>query len=114
MELKYHSTLTRERWQAFGFTRQVLMIANELNRAGSWIERSDIAEARRSYERALELLYLTIGLQTDAGRLRELLRFKEMLAALYVQDSPALEENAMLLNVLIMFDKDSYAALNPG
>jgi len=114
MDLKYHTTLTPERWAAFGFSRQILMIANELNRAGSWLEKNDIAEAKRNYERAFELIYLTILFQKSSSRLKELLRFKELLAELYVDDAPAFEQNAALLNVLIMFDKDSYAALSPG
>ncbi|HQO38820.1 MAG TPA: hypothetical protein PK107_08415 [Candidatus Omnitrophota bacterium] len=110
--LKYHSTLTPERWQSFGFTRQVLMIANELNRAGAWLEKSDVDEAKRCYERALELTWLTIGLQTEPGRIRELARFNEVLAGLYAEASPRFEDNALLLNALIMLDRGSYAALN--
>ncbi len=88
------------------------MIANELNRAGAWLEKSDVEEAKRSYERAMELTYLTIGLQKDEGRLRELARFKEALAGLYIDESPDVRDNALLLRVLIMLDGASFASLD--
>lgn len=88
------------------------MIANELNRAGAWLEKSDVEEAKRSYERAMELTYLTIGLQTDQGRLRELARFNEVLAGLYTDESPSVRDNALLLRVLVMFDSASFASLD--
>jgi hypothetical protein len=112
MELKYHKTLTVERWAGFGFTKQILMIANELGRAGSWLEKQDYAEGKLCYERAFELLFLTIALVREPSMLRELVRFQEMLASLYNENPPSLQLNTALLNVLIMFDPDSYAALN--
>jgi len=112
MALKYHAALTPERWQSFGFTRQILMIANELNRAGGWIGKSDVGEAKRCYERALELTWLTIGLQTDGARLRELARFNEVLAGLYADESPSEADNAMLLGALVMLDGASFSSLN--
>jgi len=111
MRLKYHTGLTPERWQSFGWTRQVFMIASELIRAGSWLEKSDIEEAKRSYERAMALLYLTIGLQSDKSRQPEILRFYEALAGLYAAESPGVEENALLIKTLIMLDPSSYNLL---
>lgn len=111
MKLKYHRDLTKERWSQFPFFQQVLMVANELHRANKWIEKGDFSEVKLCYERALELLYLTIEVLQEKRKLRELLRFKEMLALLYIKKKPLLLENKGLEKVLILLDKESFAKL---
>ena len=88
------------------------MIANELNRAGNWIAKNDFTEAKLCYERAMELLYLTVDILKDFKKLRELLRFKEMLAQLYIKDKLSITENASLLSALVLLDKGSYQLLH--
>ena len=112
MNLKYHKTLTSAKWSNFPFFKQILMIANELNRANKWIEKGDFLEVKFCYERAFELLYLTIEVLEDKRKLKELLRFKEVLAMLYNQKRPKSEDNLKLLNVLILLDKESFLLLN--
>ncbi|MCK4353530.1 hypothetical protein KAW65_09015 [candidate division WOR-3 bacterium] len=114
MNLKYHRTLTKDKWVLFPFSKQLLMIANELNRANKWIEEKDFNEQKLCYERAFELLYLTIqSLQDtkDTRKLREILRFKEILASLYNKGIPSIEENKKLLKALVLLDKDSFSML---
>ncbi|MBI5682133.1 MAG: hypothetical protein HZC45_03035 [Deltaproteobacteria bacterium] len=111
MNLKYHKTMTKEKWRSFPFYKQILMIANELNRAGNWIEKGDFVEVRYCYERAFELLYLTIATLSRKNKLRELVRFKETLAGLYIKKIPIIKENLSLLNVLVSLDKDSFSFL---
>ncbi|MCX5687652.1 MAG: hypothetical protein NTV71_03285 [Candidatus Omnitrophica bacterium] len=108
MTLKYHKTLTKEKWGSIPFYKQILMIANELNRAKNWISKKDSGELILCYERAFELLYLTVEVLKDKRKLRELLRFKEMLAMLYVKKLPAPEENRVLLKTLLSLDRDSF------
>ena len=112
MELKYHRNLSVEKWAGFPFFKEVLMIANELNRAINWIKKEDFEEVRLCYERAFELLYLTIACLKEKNMLKELLRFKEMLALFYLQDRPGVEENLKLLNALLLLDKDSFCSVN--
>ncbi|MEW6687042.1 MAG: hypothetical protein AB1393_12705 [Candidatus Edwardsbacteria bacterium] len=111
MKLNYHPTLTEEKWATFSTSQQILMIANELNRAGNWIAKSDFSEAKLCYERAMELLFLTIATLKDHKKLRELLRFKEMLATLYAKDVLSNSENSSLLKALILLDKGSFQLL---
>jgi len=111
MNLKQHKTLTEEKWKQFPFYKQILMIANEMNRAGSWLEKKDFEEVKRCYERALELVDLTICVLTKKKYLREFLRFREVLAEMYIEEQPAIEKNQRLISVLLLFDKDSYIAL---
>ena len=108
MTLKYHKTLTEEKWREFPFHKQILMIANELNRAKNWIEKKDSGESALCYERAFELLYLTIEVLKEKNKRRELLRFKEMLGALYLKKLPALKENMQLLKALLSLDRNAF------
>lgn len=111
VNLKFHRILTKDKWDSFPFFKQILMIANELNRANNWIEKKDFAEVKLCYERAFELLYLTVETLKDRRKLREILRFKEILANLYNEEAPSLEENKNLLKVLVLLDKDSFSVL---
>ena len=111
MTLKYHQTLTEEKWGAYPFYKQLIMIGNELNRAKNWIENNDVEKVKTCYERAFELLYLTIATLDRKNRLRELARFKEMLAGLYAKKTPIIHENSLLLKVLVSLDKDSFSFL---
>ena len=108
MNLKYHKTLTIEKWLKFPFEKQIWMIANELNRAKNWIIKNDTKEVKSCYERAFELLYLTIAGIKDRNKLREFTRFKEVLAWQYIQEKPQLKDNNMLLKVLLLLDRRSY------
>lgn len=79
-----HSSLMPERWARFTLDQQVLMVANEMNRASSLLADDDPASLRRTYERVLRLLDLTVAVQTRPGLRRELLRWRDLVAALYI------------------------------
>ena len=109
MTLKFHRSLTEEKWAVFPFSRQILMIGNELNRAQHWLEQKDPDEAGQCYERAFELLALTIAVTKRHSALRELIRFQELLAQQYLKAEA--EENARLLRTLLSFDRESFATI---
>jgi hypothetical protein len=46
-----HASLAPERWARFSLDQQILMIANEMNRAAKLIEPLDAERLRRGYER---------------------------------------------------------------
>ncbi|PIU65758.1 MAG: hypothetical protein COS84_06505 [Armatimonadetes bacterium CG07_land_8_20_14_0_80_40_9] len=110
-KLKLHKNLDREKWGTFDKSQQILMIANELNRAKNWIIKGDLEEVINCYERAFELLDLTISLTTRKNLLKELLRFREMLAVQYISKQKDIALNQKLFNVLLSLDKDSYNIL---
>ena len=114
MNLRHHKSLTAEKWGKFPFYQQILMIANELNRAAKSITLQDPVETRLCYERAMELTFLTIEGIKEKRKLRELCRFYEMLAALFINPQTDPRENNALLQALISLDKNSYLALNPS
>ncbi len=117
--LIFHPGLA-ERWPGFPFDRQILMIANELNRAKNLLRDADQAESVRCLERAFELLDLTIEGASGAARY-EFLRFREVLGQLYADltvTAPAADRATMAgdltksLRVLVAFDKTCFASLS--
>jgi hypothetical protein len=111
-ELRQHKTLTVERWSHYSRAQQVVMIANELNRARNWIEKKSFAEVQHCYERALELCDLTTA---DKGWSRnvkkELRRFREMLASQYVAPEKDEYINQQLYTLLLHTDPEAWNML---
>jgi len=67
------------------------MIANEMNRAMRLIRRDERASLQRAYERVLRLVDLTVITNARRGLRRELLRWRDLVAELYVSpDTDAL------------------------
>jgi hypothetical protein len=81
-----HATLSPERWAAFTLDQQILMIANEMNRAGKWMGPLDAPSRQGAYERALRLVDLTVEVQARPTLRRELLRWRDLLAELFLLD----------------------------
>lgn len=78
-----HSSLTAERWRAFDCERQLLMIANEMNRVRSSLKPEYERSRRLGYERVLALTDLTIEVTERTGLRRELLRWRDLVAELF-------------------------------
>jgi hypothetical protein len=90
---------------------QILMIANELNRAGHWMERGDVENVCQCYERAFELTDLTLDDPKWAGKTKELFRFRELTTELYVQNAADQDANRLLYRVLIQLCPESANAV---
>ncbi len=76
------------------------MIANELNRAKNWIEKNDLQEVSNCYERALELLDLTVEITKSGNRLKEYLRLREMMGELYIEKKGMPKLNNQVFNCI--------------
>ncbi len=83
-----HASLTSERWGRFTLDQQVLMIGNEMNRASKFGDPADRALRRNAYERVLALTDLTIAAHSALGLRRELLRWRDLVAAIYADVPP--------------------------
>ena len=82
------------------------MIGNELNRAKNWIEKNDLEEVNNCYERALELLDLTVEITESGNRLREYLRLREMMGKLYIEKNGDLKLNNQLFSCICTMSKE--------
>jgi hypothetical protein len=109
--LKYHKLMDPARWRTFSPGRQVLLIASEFSRAESWIKMNDPESVRRCDERAFELIDLTADDPRWSGRLRELLRFRELLAGRYTCGTMDASENRQLFKTLLSLTTESANAM---
>ena len=112
LTLKHHKNLTEDKWFAYSKAQQLLMIANELNRAKNWINKKNFQDVNLCYERAFELTDLTIADKKWQSRLKELLRFREYLAEQYIIKNKSTKINDQLYKGLISLTPESYNMLN--
>ena len=98
-----HASLTPERWARFSIDQQVLMIANEMQRASGLLAPADRPSRQRAYERVLRLVDLTVAVQTKRTFRRELLRWRDLIAVLYLQPGPDLEAHRAAFRCLLRF-----------
>jgi hypothetical protein len=97
-----HASLTPERWARFSLDQQVLMIANEMHRASALQRESDRESRARAYERVLRLVDLTVAVQARYALRRELLRWRDLVAALFVRPDAAPAEHRGALRALLL------------
>lgn len=98
-----HASLTPERWSAFSLDQQILMIANEMHRGTTQIARGEGESLRRCYERVLRLVDLTVEVTSRCTLRRELLRWRGVVATLYVAPASDHAEHVSALRVLLRF-----------
>lgn len=104
-----HAGLSLDRWRRFDRGQQVLMIANEMQRTMRRMTDDD-AEARRlGYERVLNLVDLTIAATDHRSFRRELWRWRDVVAGLYVEPSPLPELHAQALRTLLRLETSAAA-----
>ena len=94
--------MTAERWARFDIDRQILMIANEMNRARHVLSDEDPRSLERAYERVLRLTDLTIGTRPRSALLRELLRWRDLVAELFVAGEAAPTRHLAALRSLLL------------
>lgn len=105
--MSQHSSLSPERWSSFGLDRQILMIGNEMNRATKLTHSDDRPGLERAYERVLRLVDLTVEVQSRTGLRRELLRWRDLIAALYLGPEPNPQEHAAAFRTLLLLTPEA-------
>ncbi len=89
-----HASLTADRWSEFSLDQQVLMIGNEMNRGRKQVGSEDPSRLKNCYERVLRLADLTIQVHQGYTLRRELLRWRDIVARLYIAEASAEEHDA--------------------
>ena len=97
-----HASLSPERWASFARDQQLLMIANEMNRASSLVAAVDLPGFRHCYERVLRLVDLTVEVNSSRALRRELLRWRELAAAVFVAPAPSAQQHLELFRALLL------------
>lgn len=102
-----HSSLSPERWSRFSLEQQILMIGNEMNRGAKLLSPEDWSGLQRAYERVLRLVDLTVEVQPRRGLRRELLRWRDLIADLYIQQGPEPESHKSASKALLLMTPES-------
>ena len=102
-----HGKLTEERWSTFTLDQQILMIANEMNRASSRVLAGDLDRTKTCYERVLQLADLTVRTQTRSALRWELLRWRDLIAKLYIEETTRPEEHRQAFRCLLYFTPEA-------
>lgn len=79
-----HRDIADGRWQKLSFFEQMANIGSEVERTIKWKNKNNMQYSQMAFERALELLDLTIESNKSLNCLRELLRLREALADYFV------------------------------
>lgn len=74
-----HKELAAGRWARMSFLEQMANIGSEVNRALNWAARKNPEYSRKAFERALELIDLTLDSTKGMGRLKETARMREAI-----------------------------------
>jgi hypothetical protein len=82
-----HKELAGGRWFEFSLFEQMAHVGSEVERALNWKARGSGDHTTRAFERALELLDLTIADPKHLRRLKELTRVREVLADYFCADN---------------------------
>jgi hypothetical protein len=98
-----HAGLSPERWAGFSLDQQVLMIANEMNRACRHVDKGDLDRLLPTYQRVLNLVDLTTAVQSRPTLRRELLRWRDLVAELFVRGRADSTAHRAALRCLLRF-----------
>lgn len=74
-----HKQLASGRWKELSFVEQMANVGSEIERAINWKNKNNADYSQRAFERALELMDLTMGDEKNKNRLREIARVREAL-----------------------------------
>jgi len=75
-----HKDLAAGRWGKLPFLEQMANIGSEVERAFNWRAKHNTAYCQQAFERALELIDLTLDSVKGFARLKELTRLRESIA----------------------------------
>ena len=82
-----HKDLAAGRWFELSLIEQLANIGTDIERCINWKKKEHAEYSRAAFDRALELLYLTVEDPKNKGRLREILRTREALIDFFVYDN---------------------------
>jgi len=102
-----HASLSPQRWAAFSLDQQILMIANEMHRAGKLLGPEDGDRRAAAYERVLNLTDLTVCVQNRRPLRREMLRWRDLVAELYAAERADRVQHREAFRVLLRFTPEA-------
>jgi hypothetical protein len=105
--MSQHVLLSPERWSSFSLDQQILMIANEMNRAGKLMDPQYLDRCRAAYERVLNLTDMTVLVQHKRTFRREILHWRDLVSELYIDENPDAIRHAAAFRTLLRFSPEA-------
>lgn len=87
MSGKMHKELAAGRWFELSLVEQFANIGSDIIRTIKWKNKGNLEYSKQAFERALELIDLTIADPKNKKRLKEPLRMREMLVDYFIYDN---------------------------
>jgi hypothetical protein len=82
-------------------------VGNEMNRASALLAAEAIDRARGCYERVLELTDLSVAAADSRARRKELLRWRDLVAAEYAAPAPDPDAHRQAFRALLQMTPES-------
>jgi hypothetical protein len=82
-----HKELEPDRWFKFSLFEQLANVGSDIERTIQWKKKGNLEYSKNAFERALELLDLTIADPKNKKRLKEILRTRECLISYFMYDN---------------------------
>lgn len=82
-----HKRAEAGRWAKFTISEQMANVGSEVERTILWKSKNNLDYSRMAFERALELLDLTVQDAKNKFRLKEILRVREALIDYFIFDN---------------------------
>ena len=79
-----HKNLASGRWFQLTLVEQLANIGSEIERTISWNKKNNLVYSQLAYDRALELIDLTLQDPKNRKRLKEIVRLREISADFFV------------------------------
>ncbi len=102
-----HKELAAGRWFKLSLMEQLANVGMDIDRTIRWRNKGDFEMSRKAFERALELMDLTVADRKNRGRLREILRTREALVDYFAYDNEYQTTDEIWQNYFFAFN---YAA----
>lgn len=102
-----HKNLASGRWFELSLFEQLANIGMDIERCIKWKEKDDLQKSQAAFERALDLIDLTVSDPKNKGRLREILRTREALVDHFIFNNEYQTTSKQWLNYFYQFN---YAA----
>jgi patatin-like phospholipase/acyl hydrolase len=85
--MSLHKGLAQGRWFKLSLIEQLANVGMDVERSIRWKQKNNIEQSNQAFERALDLISLSILDPKNRKRLKELTRTREMLIDYFVYDN---------------------------
>ncbi len=102
-----HTYLASGRWFELSLIEQLANIGSDIERTIQWRKKGNLDYSQKAFQRALELIDLTVADPKNRKRLKEIMRAREMLVDYFVYDNSYSSTDTLWQNYFLQFN---YAA----